>query len=165
MKKKVLSILIVVLLGSLLTVTTARAQAGRTSLDGTEYVSIAGAPGRVWEAHGWIQLRDAPFEGTFDFGTMSGTLSQLVNARVNPVTGEGRVWGVVTYTDSATGITCSGILEARLTNFLRTAKVVAPCSDGSLLKGTIQDTELIFPPGSPAPSDVFSEFNGELLNP
>jgi hypothetical protein len=165
MKKKVLSILIVVLLGSLLTVTTALAQAARTSLDGTEYVSIAGPSGRVWEADGWIQLRDAPFEGTFDFGMMSGTLSQLVNARVNPATGEGRVWGMVNYTDSSTGITCSGILEARLASFLRTAKVVARCSDGSLLTGTIQDTELIFPPGSPAPSDVFSEFNGELLSP
>jgi hypothetical protein len=95
---------------------------------------------------------------------ISGTQTQLVNARLNPVTGEGRVWGVVEYTVSATGITCSGIIEARLTNLLRTAKVVAPCSDGSLLRGTIQDVELIFPPGSPAPSEVISEFHGELLN-
>jgi hypothetical protein len=165
MKKTVISILIVVLCASLLTVTTALAKAERISLEGTEDVFIAGAPGRVWEADGWIQLRDVPFAGTFNFGTMGGTETQLVNARLNPVTGEGRVWGVVTYMDSSTGITCTGILEAKLTNFLRTAKVVAPCSDGSLLKGTIQDFELIFPPGSPAPSEVISHFDGELLSP
>ena len=165
MKKKVLSILIVVLLAVLLTVTTAFAKAERISLEGTEDVFITGAPGRAWEAHGWVQLRDVPFAGTFNFGTLSGTETQLVNAKLNPVTGEGRVWGMVTYMDSSTGITCTGILEAKLTNLLRTAEVVAPCSDGSLLKGTIQDIELIFPPGSPAPSEVISEFNGELLSP
>ena len=165
MKKTVISILIVILLASLLTVRTALAKADRISLEGTEDVFIAGAPGRAWEADEWVQLRDVPFAGTFNFGTVNGTETQLVNARLNPVTGEGRVWGVVTYTDSSTGITCTGILEAKLTNFLRTAKVVAPCSDGSLLKGTIQDIELIFPPGSPAPSEVISHFNGELLSP
>jgi hypothetical protein len=165
MKKRVLSILIVVLLALLLTVTTAFAKAERIGLEGTEDVFITGAPGRAWEANGWVQLRDVPFAGTFNFGTVSGTETQLVNAKLNPVTGEGRVWGMVTYMDSSTGITCTGILEAKLTNLLRTAEVVAPCSDGSLLKGTIQDIELIFPPGSPAPSEVISEFNGELLSP
>lgn len=165
MKKTVMRILIAILLASLLTVTTAFAKAERISLEGTEDVFIAGAPGRAWEADGWVQLRAVPFAGTFNFGTVSGTETQLVNARLNPVTGEGRVWGTVTYTDSSTGITCTGILEARLTNFLRTADVVAPCSDGALLKGTIQDIELIFPPGSPAPSEVISHFNGELLSP
>ena len=165
MKKTVLSVLIVVLFAALRTTTTAFAKAERISLEGTEDVFIAGAPGRVWEADGWIQLRDVPFAGTFNFGTMSGTETQLVNARLNPITGEGRVWGTVTYADSVTGVTCTGILEAQLTNLFRTAKVVAPCSDGSLLKGTIQDTELIFPPGSPAPSEVISHFNGELLSP
>lgn len=165
MKKTILSILIVVLLASLLTVTTALAKAERLSLEGTEDVFITGAPGRVWEADAWVQLRDVPFAGAFNFGTMSGTETQLVNARLNPVTGEGRVWGVVTYMDSSTGITCTGILEAKLTNLFRTATVVAPCNDGSLLKGTIQDVELIFPPGAPAPSEVISEFHGELLSP
>jgi hypothetical protein len=165
MKKPVVSTLIAVLVASLLTVTTVFAQSERRVLDGQERVAIAGAPGRVWEADGWIHLRDVPFEGTFDFGTMSGTDTQLVNAKVNPVTGEGRVWGVVTYTDSATGITCSGVREGNLTNLYLTAKIVAKCSDGSLLKGTLQDIELIFPPGSPAPSEVLSHFNGELLSP
>ena len=164
MKKTFVSISIVLALTLLLSVSTALAKAELIALEGTEDIFIAGAPGSMWEADGWVQQRDVPFTGAFDFGTLSGTETQLVNAKVNPVTGEGHVWGVVTYTDSSTGITCSGILEAKLTSFLRTAKVVAPCSDGSLLKGTIQDMELIFPPGSPAPSEVISEFNGELLS-
>jgi hypothetical protein len=163
MKKTFVSIVMVLALALLLTVTTALAKAERTVLSGTEDIFITGAPGRVWEADGWIQQRDVAFTGTFDFGAMKGTETQLVNAKLNPMTGEGYVWGVVTYTDSATGITCSGIREGELTNFLLTGKIVAPCSDGSLLKGTLQDIELIFPPGSPAPSEVISEFNGELL--
>lgn len=165
MKKRFVSTLIVLMLVLLLTVTTVLAKAERTVLDGEEDIFGAGAPGRMWEADGWLQQRDVPFTGTFDFGSMKGTESQLVNARLNPVTGEGRVWGTVTYTDSATGITCSGIREGTLTNFLLTAKIVARCSDGSLLRGTLQDVELIFPPGSPAPSEVISHFSGELLSP
>jgi hypothetical protein len=164
MKKTLVSIFTVLVLILLLPVTTALAQAERTVLEGTEDMFIMRAPGCMWQADGWIQQRDVAFTGTFDFGAMKGTETQLVNAKLNPVTGEGRVWGVVTYSDSATGITCSGIREGKLTNFLLTAKIVASCSDGSLLKGTLQDIELIFPPGSPAPSEVISEFNGELLS-
>jgi hypothetical protein len=162
--KKILVSIFILVLTLLLIVTPALAHAERTVLNGKEDIFIAGAPGRVWQADGWIQQRDVPFTGTFDFGAMKGTETQLVNAKLNPVTGEGRVWGVVTYKDSSTGITCSGIREGKLTNFLLTAEIVAPCSDGSLLKGTLQDIELIFPPGAPAPSEVISEFNGELLS-
>jgi hypothetical protein len=165
MKKRFVSTLIVLMLALFLTVTSVLAKAERTALEGMEDIFGAGAPGRMWEADGWLQQRDVPFTGTFDFGAMSGTETQLVNARLNPVTGEGRVWGTVTYTDSTTGITCSGIREGTLTNFLLTANIVARCSDGSLLKGTLQDVQLIFPPGSPAPSEVISHFDGELLSP
>jgi hypothetical protein len=165
MKKTFVSISIVLALTLLVSVSTALAKAERITLDGTEDIFGAGAPARMWEADGWLQQRDVPFTGTFDFGTLRGTETQLVNAKVNPVTGEGHVWGIIIYTDNSTGITCKGILEAKLTNFLRTAKVVAPCNDGSLLKGTIQDIELIFPPGSPAPNEVISHFDGELLRP
>ena len=164
MKKTFASILIVLVLALLLT-ETALAKAERIVLSGTSHIFSSRAPGRVWEADGWLQQRDVPFTGTFDFGAIQGTETQLVNAKLNPLTGEGRVWGVVTYTDSASGITCSGIREGEITNFLLRAKVVPSCSDGSLLKGTVQDVELIFPPGSPAPSEVISEFNGELLSP
>jgi hypothetical protein len=71
----------------------------------------------------------------------------------------------VTYTDSGSGVICSGIRRGKLTNLLLTAQIVAPCSDGSLLKGTLQDIVINFAPGSPAPSDVISEFKGELLDP
>ena len=158
-------VLIVIILALLLSVSTALAKAQRTALEGEEHVAIAGAPGSVHEADGWVQLRDVPFAGTFDFDTMSGTETQLLNAKVNPATGEGHVWGVVTYTDSATGVTCSGLREGNLTDFYITAKIVAQCSDGSILKGTLQDIELVFPPGAPAPSEVMSHFEGELLNP
>jgi hypothetical protein len=164
MKKTYVSIFVVVL-ALLLTATTAFAQAERTALSGTEDIFIAGAPASVWEADGWVQQRGVPFTGTFDFGAMKGTETQLDNAKLNPATGEGHVWGTVTYTDSATGITCLGIREGQLTNFLLTAEIVARCSDGSLLRGTVQDVELIFPPGSPAPSEVISHFDGALLNP
>jgi len=165
MKKKFVSICIVLALALLLTATTVFAQAERTPIEGTEDIFIAGPPDNVWEADGWVQQRDIPFTGTFDFGAMKGTETQLVNAKLNPATGEGHVWGTVTYTDSATGVTCSGIREGKLTNFLITAKILARCSDGSLLRGTLQDVQLIFPPGAPAPSEVISHFEGELLSP
>lgn len=105
-----------------------------------------------------------PLTGTFDFGALQGTETQLVNAKLDPATGDGVVWGVVTYKDSASGIACSGVREGKLTNYLITAKFVATCSDGSLLQVTLQDTSVIFPPGSPVPGEVYSEFNGELLD-
>jgi hypothetical protein len=165
MKKTFVSILIVLVLALLVSVTVALAKAQRTALEGQEHVAIAGAPGSLQEADGWLQLRDIPFEGTFDFGTMSGTETQLLNAKINPATGEGHVWGKVTYADSTTGVTCSGLREGELTDFYITAKIVTQCSDGSILKGTLQDVELTFPPGAPAPSEVISHFNGELLSP
>jgi len=165
MRKTHISVFIVLVMAVLLTATTALAKADRVILSGIEHMFASGAPGRVWVADGRVQQRDAPFTGTFEFGALKGTETQLANATLNPATGEGHVWGVVTYTDSSTGITCSGIREGTLTHFLLTAKIVAPCSDGSLLKGNLQDTLLNFPPGAPAPTDVFSDFNGELLSP
>jgi hypothetical protein len=163
MNKKKMSVFVVTALVLLLsTATVALAKAERISLAGTEHVFFEGAD-RVWLANGWVQQRDVALSGTFDFGTLKGTVTQLVNAKLNPVTGAGHVWGIVTYTDTATGITCSGVRDGQLTNFLITAKIVATCSDGSVIQGTLQDTLVNFPPGSPAPSDVYSDFNGELL--
>ncbi|HET9910974.1 MAG TPA: hypothetical protein VFQ13_03740 [Anaerolineales bacterium] len=164
MKKTFVSTLIGLTLAWLLMATPALAKAQRTALAGTEHMFF-GAPGSVQISGGWVQLRGVPLTGTFDFGTLQGTETQLVNAKLDPVTGDGIVWGTVTYTDSATGITCSGNREGKLTNYLITAKIVATCSDGSLLQGTLQDTSVLFPPGSPVPGEVYSEFNGELLSP
>jgi hypothetical protein len=153
-----------VALALLLMITPVLAKAERTTLSGTEHMFF-GAPGSVSTSDGWVQLRNIPLTGTFDFGTLQGTETQLVNAKLDPVTGNGIVWGEVTYTDSATGITCSGVREGKLTNYLITARIVARCSDGSLLQGTLQDTSVIFPPGSPVPGQVYSDFEGELLSP
>lgn len=162
MKKKIVSICVILTL--LLSTTTVFAKAERSALSGTEHMFF-GAPGSVSAADGWVQLRDVPLSGTFDFGALQGTETQLVNAKLDPVTGNGTVWGVVTYTDSATGLTCSGVRVGKLTAFLITATINAKCSDGSLLQGTLQDTSAIFPAGSPVPSEVYGEFNGELLSP
>lgn len=164
MKKIIVSTLIALILSSLLLTTIALAKAQRTVLSGTEHMFF-GAPGSVSVSDGWAQLRDVPLTGTFDFGTLQGTETQLVNARLDPVSGDGVVWGTVTYTDHATGITCSGMREGKLTNYLITAKIVVRCSDGSLLRGTLQDTSVTFPPGSPIPSEVYSDFDGALLTP
>jgi hypothetical protein len=147
----------------LLTTIPVFAKAQRTAVAGTEHMFF-GAPGSVSVSGGWVQLRDVPLTGTFDFGVLQGTETQLVNAKLDPATGDGIVWGTVTYTDITTGIKCSGVREGKLTNYLITAKIVATCSDGSLLQGTLQDTSVSFPPGSPVPGEVYSEFNGELLN-
>ncbi len=162
MKKIVVSMLVI--LSLLLLVTPALAKAEWAALAGTEHM-VFGMPGSVITSNGLVQLRDVPLTGTFDFGSFQGNESQLVNARVDPVTGNGIVWGTVTYTDSTTGITCSGMREGKLTNYLITAKIVARCSDGSMLQGTLQDTSAIFPLGSSFPSEVYSEFNGEMLSP
>ena len=153
-----------VALAVLLIITPVLAKAERTTLSGTEHMFF-GAPGSVSTSDGWVQLRNIPLTGTFDFGTLQGTETQLVNAKLDPVTGNGIVWGEVTYIDSATGITCSGVREGKLTNYFITAKIVAQCSDGSLIHGTLQDTSVIFPPGSPVPGEVYSDFGGELLSP
>ena len=162
MKKIFVSTLIVLAL--LLNTIPVFAKAQRTALTGTEHMFF-GAPGSVSVSGGWVQLHDVPLTGTFDFGVLQGTETQLVNAKLDPATGNGTVWGTVTYTDSATGITCSGVRVGKLTNYLITAKINAQCSDGSLLQGTLQDTYVIFPPGSPVPGEVYSDFNGELLSP
>lgn len=164
MKKIFVSTLIALVLSLILVTSVAIAKAQRTALAGTEHMFF-GAPGSVRAAGDWVQLRDVPLTGTFDFGALQGTETQLVNAKLDPITGDGIVWGTVTYTDSATGITCWGVREGKLSNYLITAKIIARCSDGSLLQGTLQDTSVIFPPGSPVPGEVYSAFNGELLTP
>jgi hypothetical protein len=164
MKKTFVSALIALALSSMLVTSAAIAKAQRTALAGTEHMFF-GAPGSVQVSGGWVQLRDVPLTGTFDFGALQGPETQLVNAKLDPITGDGIVWGTVTYTDSATGITCSGVREGKLSKYLITAKIIARCSDGSLLQGTLQDTSVIFPPGSPVPGEVYSSFNGELLDP
>ena len=163
MKKILATIFIVLALALLFNARIVLAKAERTILAGAEHMYF-GMAGRVWIADGLVQQRDVPLTGTFDFGTLKGTETQLGNATLDPATGNGHVWGTVTYTDSATGITCSGTRQGKIINFLVSAKIVARCSDGSLLRGTLQDVGIVVPPGSPVPTEVYSDFNGELLS-
>jgi hypothetical protein len=144
----------------------ALAQAQRTALVGTEQ-RFFGVPARVWVADGLTQIRGLPLTGTFAYSgagvTLAGPETQLANGILD-AHGNGITWGVGTYTDAATGVTCTGPVRGKITNFLATLNVVAPCSDGALLKGTLQDIET-FPPGQAPPIWVRSDFNGVLLRP
>ena len=138
--------------------TPAWAAAQRIVLSGGEY-RVFGPPGSVTTAGPWTFIKDQPLTGTFVFGALSGTETQLVNAKLDFATGSGFVWGKVSYTDTASGVVCTGNLEGKLTAFLITGDIVAQCSNGALLRGTLQDVTAT--PGV----DVSSTFNGELLDP
>ena len=146
--------------------TPARAQAQQVGVAGTED-RFFGVPASVSVADGWTQIRGLPITGTFAFSgpgvTLAGPETVLVDGKVD-ANGNGRSWGKVTYTDAATGVMCSGIVQGAITQGLITATVVAPCSDGALLTGTVQDT-LTLPPGQVPPSEVRSTFTGVLLIP
>jgi len=144
----------------------ALARAQRTDLTGTDQ-RFFGAPARVWVADGLTQIRDLPQTGTFAFSgagvTLAGAENDLVNGTLD-ASGNGHAWGTVSFTDAATGLTCSGISQGKITNALGTINVVAHCSNGAQLKGTLQDTET-YPPGQAPPVWVKSDFTGVLLSP
>ncbi len=134
----------------------ALARAQRTPLDGTEIKNFGPAE-RTWTAGPWDFHRDATLYGTFDFGALAGTMVWVATDRFDFSTGNGRVWGKVTYTDTASGVVCSGTGQGPVTGFFLTAHIVAKCSDGSQLKGTLQDdyNDLV---------GLHSTFHGELLS-
>ena len=144
----------------------ALARAERTALTGTE-TRFFGAPERVWTADGLTQIRGLELTGTFTFSgagiTLTGPETQIVNATIM-ANGDVVTSGKVTYTDQATGVTCTGTVIGKVTNALGTLKVNAPCSDGTHLQGTLQDVSTD-PPGAVPPSSVTSSFTGELLSP
>ena len=144
----------------------ALAQAQRTVLTGTDQ-RFFGAPARVWVADGLTQVRGIPQTGTFAFSgagvTLAGTENDLVNGTLD-ANGNGHAWGMLSFTDAVSGVTCSGISEGEITHALAVNSVVAHCSDGTLLKGTLQDTET-YPAGQAPPTWVKSDFTGVLLSP
>jgi hypothetical protein len=144
----------------------ALAQAQRTVLTGTDQ-RMFGPPARVWVADGLTQIRDLPQTGTFAFSgagvTLAGPENDLVNGTLD-AGGNGHAWGTVAFTDAASGVTCTGISQGEITNALGVNTVVAHCSNGALLKGTLRDTET-FPPGQAPPASVKSDFTGVLLSP
>jgi hypothetical protein len=159
------ALLLLSVLGTAAFASPARAGAQETPLTGTETRHF-GVPGRAWTAGSVTQVRDVPLTGTFAFSgegvTLAGTETALVNAAL--FDGGGITWGVATYTDAATGVTCTGTVIGQIKGVLATLKLNAPCSDGKLLKGTLQDVSSE-PPGQAPPSSVTSEFTGVLLSP
>ncbi len=135
----------------------ALAQAQRTVLDGTETKTF-GVPERTWTAGPWEFHANNTLLGTFDFGALKGTMVWVATDRFDFSIGNGRVWGKVIYTDTASGVVCSGTGQGPVTGFFLTAHIVAKCSDGSILKGTLQDVsnDLV---------GLHSTFHGELLTP
>ena len=133
------------------------ARAQRIALDGTETKTF-GIPERTWTAGPWEIHADNTLPGTFDFGALKGTLVWVANDRFDFSVGNGYVWGKVAYTDTASGVVCSGTGEGKVTGFLLTAHIVTKCSDGSIMQGTLQDVynDLI---------GLHSTFHGELLTP
>jgi hypothetical protein len=135
----------------------ALARAQSIPLDGTETKNFGPAE-RVWTAGPWEFHRDATLYGVFDFGALKGTMVWVATDRFDFSTGNGRVWGKVTYTDTVSGVVCSGTGQGPVTGFFLTAHIVAKCSDGSIMKGTLQDVsnDLV---------GLHSTFHGELLTP
>jgi len=148
---------VVLALSVMVGATPAFAKAQRVVLGGTEH-KYFGVPERTWTAGPWEIHAHQTLPGTFDYGALKGTLVWFTNDQIDFSTGNGHVWGRVSYTDTASGVTCSGSVEGKITAFFLTANIVAPCSDGSLMQGTLQDT---FNNGV----EILSNFHGELLSP
>jgi len=136
----------------------AHAQAQRTALAGTEtetfdYDTVS----RLWQAGPWSIGQGLTLSGTFDYGALHGTVYDVVNTRLSFPSGDGQVWGTRTYSAS-NGVVCSGQVSGKTTGFLLNEQIVAPCSDGSLLQGTLQTVSNDF-------NVVVNNFQGELLSP
>ena len=135
----------------------ALAQAQRTPLAGVEIEAFDfSTVSRLKGAGPWLFGRDLTLSGTFDYGALAGTVIDVDNVRNDP-TGAGQVWGTRTYT-ATSGLVCSGHFSGKITGFFLNAQIVAPCSDGSLLQGTLQTVSNDF-------VVLTNTFQGELLSP
>jgi hypothetical protein len=148
---------VVLALSVMLGATPAFARAQRIPLDGTETKNFGPAE-RVLTPGPWTIHQNATLYGTFDFTALAGTLVWVASDRFDFSVGNGFVWGKVAYTDTLSGVVCAGSAEGKVTGFLLTAHIVAKCSDGSIMQGTLQDVynDLV---------GLHSTFHGELLIP
>jgi len=149
---------IAVALALLPSVAPAHAQAQRTPLGGTEtetfdYDTVS----RLWNAGPWSIGQNLTLSGTFDYGALHGNVHDDVSTRLTFPSGDGQVWGTRTYAAS-NGVVCSAQVSGKTTGFMLTEQIVAPCSDGSLLRGTLQSLSNDF-------NVVTASFQGELLTP
>jgi hypothetical protein len=144
----------------------ASAQTQRTALSGEEKLYF-GPPTRTWSAGGWTVVHGLPLTGTFAFGgagvSLVGTVTRVDNAKYDAA-GNGTVVGIISFTDARTGVTCRGPSPGKLIGFALVGSVVAPCSDGRLLRGDVRDTGLLVDAQGTV-IGVTGEFNGVLLTP
>lgn len=144
----------------------ALARAERVALSGEARLTF-GTPERAWVADGWEHFSGFPLTGTFAFRgdgvALAGTAERLDNVK-HDAAGNGYVSGVATFRDAATGLTCSGRSQGKLTRLLLEGSVVARCSDGALLTGTIRDTGVITDSAGQV-IGVVETFSGILLTP
>jgi hypothetical protein len=147
--------------------TAAIARAQKTAVSGDQQATVSGPPGSVRSAGKWTIITTAPLTAKFAFSgdgvSFAGTLTRVVDVRIDAAL-NGTLRGTVSYVDTNMGVTCTGHHEGKLTNNFFTGKVVAPCSDGSLLQGTLQDTKLTYDQAGNLIA-VESHFTGTLLNP
>jgi hypothetical protein len=159
-----------VIVGALLAVApgTAGAKAQETALSGVQTVAFEGDGARIWSAGPWTQFRNFTLAGSFTYDgpgvTLSGTLTRIVNVKID-VNGNGFLNGTDTYVDASTGVICEGVETGKLLNgSFFTGILTAPCSDGSLLKGNVQDTQLVLDNQGNLIGTV-SQFTGVLRAP
>jgi hypothetical protein len=141
-------------------------QAKVTAITGSEQ-RFFGPPASVWVSNGLTQVRGVPLTGTFAFSgrgvKLAGTETVVTNASLDD-TNNGYTWGTNTYTDTATGLKCTGSANGPLINSLATLIIVAPCSNGGMLVGTVQDISTD-PPNVAPPTSVKSSFKGIYISP
>src|SRR5258708_10037469 len=97
----------VLALSVMLGATPALAHPERIPLQGTDH-RFFGSVVSVRQDGNVLYFTGQQLAGTFNFGALAGTESQLVDANLNIVTGSGRMGGTVNYIDAATGLTCAG---------------------------------------------------------
>jgi len=123
--------------------------------------------GQQWASHDWLHEKYVRSAGTFTFVgdgvSLSGTVSRkdIVKADAD---GNGRVQGVITYAIASSGVTCQGPSNGTLTNFAISASVLAHCSDGSTLHGSLQERGVVFDDKGNV-IGVTTAFSGTILMP
>jgi hypothetical protein len=118
-------------------------------------------------SNGLMQVRGIRLTGTFAFSgsgvNLAGTETVVTNGSLG-AGNNGLTWGVNTYTDTATGLQCTGPVNGQIINALGTLTVVAPCRNGAMLVGTVQDVSTE-PANVAPPTSVKSTFKGILIGP
>jgi hypothetical protein len=141
-------------------------QAQVTAMTGSEQ-RFFGPPASVWVSNGLTEVRGVKLTGTFAFSgsgvNLAGTETVVTNASLD-ATNNGYTWGTNTYTDTATGLKCTGAVNGPLVNSLATLIIVAPCRNGGMLVGTVQDISTD-PPNAAPPVSVKSSFKGVYIGP